>query len=87
MLRKKTNDPDKPVRPKKGSFERMADVNLALVGTPDDVKRGIQRMLDRIPDLEWFGLFMQGQQGVAPLDEVKRNLELFATKVIPEFYD
>lgn len=86
VLRKKSDDPGKRIGPKKGSFERMADVELALVGTPDDVKRGIQRMLDRIPDLEWFGLFMQGQQGVAPLDEVKRNLELFATKVIPEFH-
>ena len=38
-----------------------------------------------MPDLEWFGLYMQGQQGVLPLDTVKRNLELFATKVIPEF--
>jgi len=40
-----------------------------------------------MPDLEWFGLFMQGQQGVLPLDTVKRNLEMFATKVIPEFQD
>jgi hypothetical protein len=63
----------------------MREVEMALFGTPDDVKRGIQRMLDRMPDLEWFGLYMQGQQGVLPLDTVKRNLELFATKVIPEF--
>ncbi|NRQ34355.1 LLM class flavin-dependent oxidoreductase [Nonomuraea sp. NN258] len=85
VLRNASDDPDKPVMPGADLYQRMVDEQLALVGTPDDVKRGIQNMLDRIPDLEWFGLFMQGQQGVAPLDEVKRNLETFAEKVMPEF--
>ncbi|HXA57967.1 MAG TPA: LLM class flavin-dependent oxidoreductase [Streptosporangiaceae bacterium] len=87
VLRKKDDDKYKPISAEKGDFKRMNDVEMALLGTPDDVKRGIQRMLDRMPDLEWFGLFMQGQQGVLPLDTVKRNLEMFATKVIPEFQD
>lgn len=86
-LRSPDDDPKKPVPAKRGSFRSMADAELALVGSPDDVKRGLQRMLDRMPDLEWFGLFMQGQQGVAPLDHVKRTLEMFAEKVIPEFQD
>lgn len=86
-LRKESDDPDKPISPQRGNFNRMAEVELALVGGPDDVKRGIENMLKLIPDLEWFGLFMQGQQGVAPLDEVKRNLETFAAEVIPEFHD
>ncbi|GAA4048627.1 LLM class flavin-dependent oxidoreductase [Nonomuraea soli] len=85
VLRKKEDDRHKPISPEKGDVKRMNDVEMALFGSPDDVKRGIQRMLDRMPDLEWFGLYMQGQQGVLPLDTVKRNLELFATKVIPEF--
>ncbi|WP_214413121.1 LLM class flavin-dependent oxidoreductase [Sphaerisporangium fuscum] len=85
VLRKQEDDRHVPISPEKGDYKRMNEVELALLGTPDDVKRGIQRMLDRMPDLEWFGLFMQGQQGVLPLDTVKRNLELFATKVIPEF--
>ncbi|WP_067482243.1 LLM class flavin-dependent oxidoreductase [Actinomadura hibisca] len=87
VLRKKEDDRHQPISPEKGDFKRMNEVEMALLGTPDDVKRGIQRMLDRMPDLEWFGLFMQGQQGVLPLDTVKRNLEMFATKVIPEFQD
>ncbi|GAA2091759.1 LLM class flavin-dependent oxidoreductase [Actinomadura alba] len=87
VLRQKEDDKHQPISPEKGDFKRMNDVEMALLGGPDDVKRGIQRMLDRMPDLEWFGLFMQGQQGVLPLDTVKRNLELFATKVIPEFHD
>ncbi|MBG0828672.1 LLM class flavin-dependent oxidoreductase [Planomonospora sp. ID67723] len=87
VLRKQEDDKHKPISPEKGDFKRMNEVEMALLGGPDDVKRGIQRMLDRMPDLEWFGLFMQGQQGVLPLDTVKRNLELFATKVIPEFAD
>ncbi|MEU6035573.1 LLM class flavin-dependent oxidoreductase [Actinomadura sp. NPDC047616] len=87
VLRKKEDDRHQPISPEKGDFNRMSEVELALLGTPDDVKRGIQRMLDRMPDLEWFGLFMQGQQGVLPTDTVKRNLEMFATKVIPEFQD
>ncbi|GIH98819.1 LLM class flavin-dependent oxidoreductase [Planobispora takensis] len=87
VLRKQEDDKHKPISPEKGDYKRMNEVEMALLGGPDDVKRGIQRMLDRMPDLEWFGLFMQGQQGVLPLDTVKRNLELFATKVIPEFAD
>jgi alkanesulfonate monooxygenase SsuD/methylene tetrahydromethanopterin reductase-like flavin-dependent oxidoreductase (luciferase family) len=87
VLRQKEDDKHQPISPEKGDFRRMNEVEMALLGGPDDVKRGIQRMLDRMPDLEWFGLFMQGQQGVLPLDTVKRNLELFATKVIPEFHD
>ncbi|GAB3983947.1 LLM class flavin-dependent oxidoreductase [Actinoallomurus acanthiterrae] len=87
VMRKKEDDKHVPISPEKGDFKRMNDVEMALLGGPDDVKRGIQRMLDRMPDLEWFGLYMQGQQGVLPLDTVKRNLELFATKVIPEFAD
>jgi alkanesulfonate monooxygenase SsuD/methylene tetrahydromethanopterin reductase-like flavin-dependent oxidoreductase (luciferase family) len=87
VLRKQEDDAHQPISPEKGDFKRMNEVELALLGGPDDVKRGIQRMLDRMPDLEWFGLFMQGQQGVLPIDTVKRNLELFATKVIPEFQD
>lgn len=85
VLRKQEDDAHKPISPEKGDFKRMNEVEMALLGGPDDVKRGIQRLLDRMPDLEWFGLFMQGQQGVLPIDVVKRNLELFATKVIPEF--
>jgi alkanesulfonate monooxygenase SsuD/methylene tetrahydromethanopterin reductase-like flavin-dependent oxidoreductase (luciferase family) len=85
VMRKKEDDKHVPISPEKGDFKRMNEVEMALLGGPDDVKRGIQRMLDRMPDLEWFGLYMQGQQGVLPLDTVKRNLELFATKVIPEF--
>ena len=42
-------------------------------------------MLKLMPDLEWFGVFLQGQQGVAPIDVVKKNIETFATDVIPEF--
>jgi alkanesulfonate monooxygenase SsuD/methylene tetrahydromethanopterin reductase-like flavin-dependent oxidoreductase (luciferase family) len=87
VLRTQEDESHKPISPEKGNFNRMHEVEMALLGTPDDVKRGIHRMLDRMPDLEWFGLFMQGQQGVLPLDTVKRNLEMFATKVIPEFQD
>ena len=34
---------------------------------------------------EWFGWFFD--QGLMPWDEAKRQLELFATKVMPEFRD
>ena len=87
VLRKQEDDAHQPISPEKGDFKRMNEVELALLGGPEEIKRGIQRLRDRMPDLEWFGLFMQGQQGVLPLDTVKRNLELFATKVIPEFRD
>ncbi|ASU82969.1 LLM class flavin-dependent oxidoreductase [Nocardiopsis gilva YIM 90087] len=87
VLRTQEDDARRPISPDKGDFRRMAEVQLALIGGPDDVKRGIEATLAEIPDLEWFGLFMQGQQGVLPTDTVKRNLEMFAEKVIPEFRD
>ncbi|MFC3999494.1 LLM class flavin-dependent oxidoreductase [Nocardiopsis sediminis] len=87
VLRTREDDSAVPISPQKGDFRRMAEVQMALIGGPDDVKRGIEAMLTEIPDLEWFGLFMQGQQGVLPLDTVKRNLEMFAREVIPEFRD
>ncbi|MBB6172961.1 alkanesulfonate monooxygenase SsuD/methylene tetrahydromethanopterin reductase-like flavin-dependent oxidoreductase (luciferase family) [Nocardiopsis mwathae] len=85
VLRTAEDDARRPISAEKGDFRRMAQVRMALVGSPDDVKRGIEETLAEVPDLEWFGLFMQGQQGVLPLDAVKRNLEMFAEKVIPEF--
>ncbi|MFC4564658.1 LLM class flavin-dependent oxidoreductase [Nocardiopsis mangrovi] len=87
VLRTREDDSAVPISPQKGDYRRMAEVQMALIGGPDDVKRGIEAMLTEIPDLEWFGLFMQGQQGVLPLDTVKRNLEMFAREVIPEFRD
>ncbi|NUR59583.1 MAG: LLM class flavin-dependent oxidoreductase [Catenulispora sp.] len=60
---------------------------VALLGNPDDIKRGLEKVVNNIPDLEWIALFMTGQQGGLPIDEVLRSLELFAEKVIPEFQD
>ncbi len=40
VLRKRSDDPGKPVG-QRTSLEWMTEVNLAIVGTPDDVKRGI----------------------------------------------
>ena len=37
--------------------------------------------------MEWIALFMTGQQGGLPIDEVLHSLELFAEKVIPAFKD
>ncbi|ABD11449.1 flavin-dependent oxidoreductase [Frankia casuarinae] len=60
---------------------------VGLFGAPDDVKRGLEKIFNSTPDLEWIGLFMIGQQGGLPLDRVLRSLELFAEEIIPEFRD
>jgi hypothetical protein len=62
----------------------MVEVKYALVGTPDDIKRELDA-LRKNGNIEWFGWYFD--QGLLPWDEARRQLELFATKVMPEFKD
>lgn len=66
------------------TFERMVKASYSLVGTVDDIKRNLEE-LRRNANPEWFGWFFD--QGLMPWDEARRQLELFATKVMPEFRD
>jgi alkanesulfonate monooxygenase SsuD/methylene tetrahydromethanopterin reductase-like flavin-dependent oxidoreductase (luciferase family) len=66
------------------NFQRMVDASYSLVGTVDDVKRQMEE-LRKNTNPEWFGWFFD--QGLMPWDEAQRQLEIFATKVMPEFRD
>jgi alkanesulfonate monooxygenase SsuD/methylene tetrahydromethanopterin reductase-like flavin-dependent oxidoreductase (luciferase family) len=66
------------------TYERMVEAKYALVGTVDDIKRDIEKM-HRDTNVEWFGWYFD--QGLMSWDETRRQLELFAKHVIPEFKD
>ena len=79
-------DPYTPLPKEEWTLERMRGVKYGLAGTVDQVKREIES-LAKIHgddgDLEWFGWFFD--QGLLTLDEAKRQLELFAEHIMPEF--
>jgi alkanesulfonate monooxygenase SsuD/methylene tetrahydromethanopterin reductase-like flavin-dependent oxidoreductase (luciferase family) len=64
------------------TIDRMERVDFAYVGTADDVKRGIDAMVENVHP-EWF--VWQGDQGLLPLEAVKRQLETFGKEVIPRY--
>ena len=65
--------------------ERLIDQQYALVGTVDDIKTNMEPLArcHADGDLEWFGLLVD--QGMYPIEEVLEQIELFATKVMPDF--
>jgi alkanesulfonate monooxygenase SsuD/methylene tetrahydromethanopterin reductase-like flavin-dependent oxidoreductase (luciferase family) len=68
-------------------YQRMVDHDFALCGTVDDVKRKIESIAKCYGngELEWFSWLLP--QGMLPFDEVQRQLEIFATQIMPEFAD
>ncbi len=85
-------NPEDPEEPKPLRFkdstavtQRLIEHEFALVGTVDDVKRQMDS-LSRCHDggnLEWFTL--QLDQGYQPIDEAMEQMEIFGTKIMPEF--
>lgn len=78
--------PPTPLPPKEWTLERMRNVKYGLAGTVDQVKREIESLAKihgNDGNLEWFGWFFD--QGLMPLDEAERQLEMFAKHIIPEF--
>jgi len=82
---------DNPARPLKlgderDVFQRLAENRYAIYGTVDDVLREMESLAVCHGDgvLEWFSwnFFFQG---LTSMDEQERQLELFATKVMPRF--
>ena len=63
----------------------MRAVKYALAGTPDQIKAEIEALhkIGGGGELEWFGWFFD--QGFMPLDQSKRQLELFARHIMPAF--
>ena len=66
------------------TIEPMIEAGIAFVGTVDDIRRQMETVKEKLnPD--WFMIL--SDQGYLPRDAIKEQLELFGTKIIPEFYN
>ena len=63
------------------TIEPVVEAGVAFVGTPDDVRRQLAAVQERV-NPEYFLVFCD--QGLLPLAEVKQQVEMFA-KLMPEF--
>jgi alkanesulfonate monooxygenase SsuD/methylene tetrahydromethanopterin reductase-like flavin-dependent oxidoreductase (luciferase family) len=64
------------------TIEPFIEAGLAFTGTVDDVRRQMLDVQERI-NPEWF--MMLSDQGFMPIHEVKKQVEIFGTKIMPEF--
>jgi hypothetical protein len=64
------------------TIEPLIEGGLAFVGTVDDVRRQMAAVQEKL-NPEYFMVI--SDQGFMPLYEVKEQLELFGTKIMPEF--
>jgi alkanesulfonate monooxygenase SsuD/methylene tetrahydromethanopterin reductase-like flavin-dependent oxidoreductase (luciferase family) len=62
--------------------DRLLNSKFWIAGTVDDVKRGVEELLEAIPADYLVWLF---HWGIMPREEGLRQLELFATEIMPEF--
>jgi alkanesulfonate monooxygenase SsuD/methylene tetrahydromethanopterin reductase-like flavin-dependent oxidoreductase (luciferase family) len=64
------------------NVEPLVDAGMVFAGTVDDIRSRMAEVQQKLHP-EYF--LWVCDQGYLPLDEVKRQLELFGTKVMPEF--
>jgi alkanesulfonate monooxygenase SsuD/methylene tetrahydromethanopterin reductase-like flavin-dependent oxidoreductase (luciferase family) len=64
------------------TIEPMIEMGLAFVGTVDDVRRQMDAVREKL-DPDWF--MIHSEQGFLSLYEVQKQLELFGTKVMPDY--
>jgi alkanesulfonate monooxygenase SsuD/methylene tetrahydromethanopterin reductase-like flavin-dependent oxidoreductase (luciferase family) len=79
-------DPYTPLPPSEWTLDRFVNVKYGLAGTVDQIKRQIEEVAsihEGDGELEWFSWFFD--QGLMPLDEARRQIELFAEHIIPAF--
>jgi alkanesulfonate monooxygenase SsuD/methylene tetrahydromethanopterin reductase-like flavin-dependent oxidoreductase (luciferase family) len=62
--------------------DRLLNSRIWIAGTVDDVKRGVEELLEGIPADYLVWLF---HWGIMPREEGLRQIELFATEIMPEF--
>ncbi len=88
IFRKEGDPPKRPLAlaSKEESTKRMIEFGYQLCGTVDDVKRQMEKLVRCHGDgaLEWLS-WNFFYQGTVPWEVQARQLELFATKVWPEF--
>jgi len=64
------------------TLEQMEKAHYLYVGTVDDIKRKLEEMV-KACNPEWLVWWID--QGYLPLPVVKRQLEIFSEKIMPEF--
>jgi len=62
------------------SFQRMVEARFAIVGTVDQVRCQIDELRKDV-NPEWFGWYLD--QGLMPLDQLQRQLDLFSQYIMP----
>src|SRR5260370_42095941 len=62
------------------TWDQVVEGEYAIVGSPDTVYEKLVENLHRLGTGNLLGLF---QLGTLPADKTRRNLELFATEVMP----
>jgi alkanesulfonate monooxygenase SsuD/methylene tetrahydromethanopterin reductase-like flavin-dependent oxidoreductase (luciferase family) len=91
MWRTPADDPARPVTfaDEAALAHRLIETRQLLCGTVDDVRRQMEELLtchaepgEEVGRLDWL-VWQFFQQGTVPLDEQRRQLELFAEKVLP----
>jgi len=79
-------DPHTPLPPSEWTMDRMIKSTYGLAGTVDQIKRQIEdvsKIHGGDGNLEWFSWFFD--QGLMSIDDARRQIELFAEHIIPEF--
>ena len=73
---------DKPLPVSECTAERMIDAGWALAGTNSDIRRQMDALIEA-GNPEWF--VWQGDQGLLPIEEVKRNIRKIGEEILPHY--
>lgn len=64
------------------TMDRLARVKFAFAGSVADVRKEMDAMVENVHP-EWF--VWQGDQGMLPIAEVKRQVEIFGKELLPRY--
>lgn len=73
---------DQPLPQSECTVDRLQKAKWALIGSSDDIRRGIDEVVEAA-NPEWF--IWQGDQGLLPIEEVKRMVEKIGKEVLPHY--
>jgi len=73
---------DKPLPVSECTTDRMIDAGWALAGSNYDIRKQMDALVEA-GNPEWF--VWQGDQGLLPLEEVKRNIRKIGEEILPHY--
>jgi len=73
---------DQPLPRSECTVDRLEKGQWALLGTTDDIRRKIDAVVENVQP-EWF--IWQGDQGLLPIEDVKRMVERVGKEVLPHY--